>query len=242
VADIDPFLGGKIPAALINQIIGSIIDSVDVQVFTVVGTFSWNAPANPKLIWARGMGCAGAGGGAANTGAGQSACGGGGGGGEYAESWLDGAFVSSPQTVTIGAAGAPGTAGANPGGAGGDCSFGSILLAKGGGGGNGMAATASAAAAGGAGGTGGIGQLLVPGEGGDMGRVAGGFPVDVARGGRSVLGAGAQQVNAANSSAGLNGSRYGGGGGGAMNRDTGSVGNQAGGAGAAGGIVVVSFF
>jgi hypothetical protein len=99
--------------------------TVDVQSFTAGGT--WTKPANAALVL---VDCAG--GGAGGEKAGASAAGRGGAAGQRVERWIPAANVASTESVTIGAGGAPGTA-ANTDTKGGDTSFGTHVVAAGGG-------------------------------------------------------------------------------------------------------------
>lgn len=207
-------------------------------VFTVSGSFAKASYPWARAVKIRLVGGGGGGGGAAISGAGTSALGGGGGGGGYAEKWVDVNALSASETVTVGAAGAASAAGANPGGTGGTSSFGAHCSATGGAGGSGGAATAVQITSGGAGGAGSGGDVNIPGHGGDIARVTGGFPVDAAGGGDSILGFGAFKSTSINSVNGSGGQSYGGGGGGALNRDTGGSVARSGGAGATGIVIV----
>lgn len=111
---------------------------INVQVFKTSGTYTPSTGVTRVLVKAWG---AGGGGGTTNAGNPGSS----GGGGAYVEAM----FANTvSQTITIGASGAGGLANnASNGGTGGDTSFGSILVAKGGGGGQ------SGGGAGGVGGT-----------------------------------------------------------------------------------------
>lgn len=104
--------------------------------FTANGTFTKATYPWLRAIRVKTVGAGGGSGGAATTGAGEVAAGAGGGGGAYAESFItDIAGLSASVTVTVGAGGAGGAAGANAGSTGGDSSFGSAVIAKGGNGG-----------------------------------------------------------------------------------------------------------
>lgn len=159
----------------------------------------------------------GAGGGGAATSGSERSGGTGGAGGEYAESWLSADILPSTVTVTVGAGGAAVTGAA--GLAGGDSSFGDLVVARGGPGGTVSTGTGGTAVTGPAGGTGGVGDLLVPGgSGGSLHRNSGANLVLPGSGGNSVLGhGGPMRVPANTYFAGANGSGYGGGGAGAAN-------------------------
>ena len=118
--------------------------------FTANGTFTKGSYSGFRALRARGVGGGGQCGGVAATGVGQAAEGGAGGGSGYAESFLVDASVPSSITVTIGAGGSSGGAGAN-GPDGGTTTFGAILSITGGGGGIAMAGTTGNLVAGGGG-------------------------------------------------------------------------------------------
>lgn len=103
---------------------------INVQTFTASGTYTPTAGTTSVVVEAIGGGGAGGGCGAAS--AGQAGGGGGGGGGSYGKGRYTSSF--SGVSVTIGAGGTPGSAGAN-GGAGGTTSFGALLSCPGGNGG-----------------------------------------------------------------------------------------------------------
>lgn len=185
---------------------------------------------------------AGGGGGGAAQGGGQSGVGGGGGSGGITEKWWT---PSGNITYTVGAFGAKGAAGNNPGAAGGDTTASGTslaLTAKGGNGGASMAfGTTHLAALGGgvnAGTTG--GDFNVPtGMGGTGVRQGGtlGISGNGASCGNYGQGGTGGQVN----SAGLNGAGYGAGGGGAHANGTGGA-DQAGGDGAGGLIIIEEYY
>ena len=83
-----------------SKISGLAAPSANVQTFTSPGTWVKGAQSNVVIIE-----CWGGGGGGGPT------AGGGGGGGAYVRRWLGGVGAPSPQTVTVGAAVAAGTAG-----------------------------------------------------------------------------------------------------------------------------------
>lgn len=94
-------------------------------------TFSKATYSYLRAIRVRLVGGGGGGGGSTTT-----TSGGGGGGGAYVESFITNiAGLNSSITVTVGAAGTGGSAGANAGTAGGESSFGTLLAGGGGGGG-----------------------------------------------------------------------------------------------------------
>lgn len=185
----------------------------------------------------------GSGAGAATAASGQNAYGTGGGGGGYAESFItDIAGLASSVTVTVGAQVAGAAAGANDGNPGNGSSFGSLVVANGGGPGITKASsTLGGYIPGGAGGDATAGDYRVSGSGGGGGYGAatlasGGF------GGSSHLGGGGRTVGTGAGSgrqAGDPGGNYGGGGGGAMTNQGGAA---IGGGSGAQGIVFVEIY
>lgn len=131
-------------------------------IITASGTYTPDAVVRAILVECWGGG--GAGGGAPVC---SSNCslGSGGGGGGYSRKWIERAAFAAPYTVTIGAGGT-GVSGAagNPGG---DTSFGTVCIARGGQGGNVLAAGSTlAAVVGGLGGIAGTGDLNLRGSDG----------------------------------------------------------------------------
>jgi hypothetical protein len=112
--------------------------STDVQTFSVDGT--WTKPVTAKRVLVMAFG-AGGGGGSGRADASANAGGGAGGsGGAYSEIWYDENDLSATEAVTIGLGGTGGAAVAptnngNAGADGGNTSFGSICIARGGDGG-----------------------------------------------------------------------------------------------------------
>lgn len=222
----------------------------NIQVFTASGT--WTKPAGAKHVRVRLVG-GGGGGGAADATDGTNtymSAGAGGSAGGYAEALLDAAALGATVAVTVGAAGAGGTGtGGAPGGNGGTSSFGAACSASGGSGGNGGIAVGSSSNSTttvvNSAGVGTVGDILVRGDEGYRSRYSyfGGIGSG-GRGGSSWFGPGAHDptLNAVGDTA----SGYGGGGSGAINESR-VVGNaaqptRAGGAGAAGVVVVETFF
>ena len=114
-----------------------------VQTFTSSGTYTpgtytvGGRSVTATKARVRGIGGGGAGGSVTFTTSTQAAIAGGGNSGAYGEILITSGLTS--QAVTIGAGGAPGAQGNNPGGTGGNTSFGSLLVAAGGIGGYGGA-------------------------------------------------------------------------------------------------------
>lgn len=105
-------------------------------VFPTPGVHVFNPAAYPWLVrvFVR-VQAAGGGSGGAESQAGELVARPGGAGGGYSESLLDVGTLGGPVSVTVGAGGAPGV-GNNPGGDGGDSSFGTLVTALGGQGGS----------------------------------------------------------------------------------------------------------
>jgi len=126
-----------------------------VQEYTA-GTSTWSKPNGLKRVLIAAVGAGGGGGSGRRGAAGTNRFGGGGGGGG-AVVWTQVAAMDlmASVTVTVGTGGTGGTgAGSddtngNPGTAGGDTSFGAVVIAKGGGGGTGGTAAAGTAGTGG---------------------------------------------------------------------------------------------
>src|SRR5262245_14042271 len=195
--------------------------------------------------------CVGSGGGGAGVlgAAATNGAAGGGGSGSYARKFLTAQQIGASQAVTISAPGAGGAVGNNAGQAGGDVSFGSPCVARGGGGG-GPATSGTVQPFGGAGGDGpsSVGDFTSsgePGEGGFYNGAAGAANAGGANsaGGSSVFGGGAAspQIAAATRTAGLNAGPYGSGGSGAVWAAAGSGGTATGGNGSAGVCIVTEF-
>lgn len=137
---------------------------VKVQKFLASGTYTPSTGLLYAIIECVGGG--GAGGGVAGTG-GNVFTAGGGGGGSYSRAYASAATIGASKTVTIGAGGTAGTAGANNGNAGGDTSVGSICVGKGGSGG--QFSNGSQLGLGGAGGVAGTGDFTPIGNNGGPG-------------------------------------------------------------------------
>jgi len=141
---------------------------VNLLVFTTSGASTYFP--SPGILYAL-VHCKGSGGGGGGAGgtSGNIYVGGGGGSGGYSMRRVTAAQVGASQTVTIGNFGAGGAAGNNNGLDGGDVSFGSLCIAKGGKGGGGcISGTLSVAGAGGST-TGAVGDLTFAGEAGKVG-------------------------------------------------------------------------
>jgi hypothetical protein len=203
------------------------------QVFTANGTYT--PTTGMKYCRVRAVG-GGAGGGACNTN--NASVGGGGGAGGYGEEQYTAATIGASQAVTIGALGAGGTAGANPGSNGGNTTFGALLTANGGTGGASAEAVVAVSVAGGAGGTATGGDLNIVGQtgGGGVGLSLANTFNQGGTGGSNPLGMGGPGANYANGAVGgaaLPGRGYGAGGGGAANA------NATAGADGTAGVVIV---
>lgn len=210
--------------------------------FTSSSTFTKANYPHGRYVVVEGVGGGGGGGGAGATVADQGAVGGGGGAGGYFRKIIPFTSLTASETVTVGAAGSAGAAGLD-GGTGGTTSFGAHASATGGTGGDGTGAIDSYTnASGGNGGTASNGDLNITGSDGQYGinistddttinRTWGGM------GGGSHL-SGMRRISGADAGdVGLAGHLYGGGGSGAYN-DNQTQSGKAGGAGAAGVVIV----
>jgi hypothetical protein len=140
--------------------------ALSIQFFPATAVYVPSPNMTTAIVEVRGSG---GGGGAANQGiAGSGAAGGGGGQGSLSRSVLTAAQIGASQPVTIGNAGVGGIAGTNNGTAGQDCSFGALVIGKGGSFGTyGDASIQNGAA--GSGGPVGTGQFTEPGFSGGAG-------------------------------------------------------------------------
>jgi hypothetical protein len=150
--------------------------SVDVQVFDASGT--WNKPSGAVLVRVIAIGGGGPGGGGSRRSGANTTGAGAGGGGARLDALFDPAALGSSETVTVATArtgGAGGTVDGNNGGVGsngGDSSFGSHLVAYGGG--AGAYGGPTAGAGGGGGGARGAGSAGSGNTGGAAGAFGGG--------------------------------------------------------------------
>ena len=210
---------------------------ITVQKFTASGSYVPTPGTQFAIVECVGGGGAG---GYCTATAGQYFAGGGGGSGGYSRSTLTAAQLGLSQPITIGAAGAP--IGASDGGPGGDTSFGSICIAKGGTGGRASLGSGVQIGSGGAGGVAGTGDIAAAGSPGGGGFYGGGGN-DVAtagEGGSSFFGGGAPGIYVqAGPSTGQAASSYGSGGAGGTSANTPSGSN--GGAGSSGIVVVTEY-
>lgn len=211
---------------------------IGVQVFSTAGTSTYTPTVGANTYVAEVVGAGGGGGGCASTGAAQIAMGGAAGAGGYARKR---GLISaiSGATITVGAKGTGGTAGANNGTAGGTSSIGAVVSATGGALGQGGSAvsTPTLQAKIGANGAGSSGDINTGGHPGTMGFASAsssGFAKS-GNGGSSVYGTGG--VGADGSAAGTAASGYGSGGSGACNLASQGAG-LAGGDGTAGLVII----
>jgi hypothetical protein len=213
----------------------------DTLYFTANGSFTKAAYPGLRAVKVKAQAAGGSGGGAATTSASSQSYGSGGGGGGYAEAFLLASALGTSVAVTVPplTLGVTGLAGV----AGGDASFGTAVVATGGGGGlykpN---STLGAYLTGGAAGVGTAGDLLLGGQGGASGGALGNFG-NGGNGGSSPMGGGggASGTGAGNgNAAGWSAAGYGGGGGGAA-ANASSPTARVGGSGAPG-IVIVELY
>lgn len=213
---------------------GSVLATVTVY---TGGSGTFTPGTNTKTLRVECIGGGGSGGGS-DGGANASAASGGGGGG-YSATFVT--SLAASYAYAVGAGGVAPAAGANPGNAGGDTTFGAVCTAKGGsGGGAGAAAGTSAGfVIGGAGGSAaaGVGDVKASGNAGRAAQRVSGTVGLASGGGGSHLGGGGPDSSTAG--AGAAGQPYGGGGGGGLAL-AGSA-TTAGGAGAAGLIIVSEY-
>lgn len=212
------------------------ISSLNPRLFTSSGTYTPSAGTLSCMVECIGGGAAGGG---VTAGVSSVACCSGGGSGGYSKRLLTAAQIAVPITITIGAGGIGVVNGT--GGPGGDTSFGSLCIAKGGLGGS------ASGIQGGAGGdtVGAVGDIVAGGDPGEGCMLNNNYPaingyMFGGAGGSSFLGGGAQGVTASGGSFdGLNARNYGSGGsGGFVNQVVASV---RGGNGSAGAVIVTEF-
>ena len=213
---------------------GTSVTLGDVNVYTADDT--WSKPAGLHHVIVEVVGGGGGGGTAPTTtsGAAYQSAGSGGGGGGYSKKKILAAALGATETVTVGEGGAAGNAGETS-------SFGAHATASGGAAGGALASSnLVGAGAGGAGGVGASGDINANGDaGGHCMRVVGN-PFG-GSGGGTVLG-GMVKSNVVTSAgvAGTNGLAYGGGGSGGANMGS-QASTRAGGAGAAGVVIVYNY-
>lgn len=204
-------------------------NSVNVQTFSTPGIASWTKPTGALFVRVIVVG----GGGGAATAANTDSVTGGGGGGGYSEEWFVASILGSSETLTVGSGGSIGNAGETS-------SFGTgPLLQATGGGTTVQTATSTTIGTQSSGGTAGVGSggdINIKGTAGQNGVIYSGVNGAGGDGGSSVLGGGG--AGAVTNSVGGAGGSYGGGGGGAHASGTA---DRAGGAGADGVVIVITF-
>ena len=232
------------PAGLASVVgVGEGYRLFDVIKFASSGSFLKASYPGLRAINVKVQAGGGSGGGSSSTTSGANSYGTGGGGGGYAETFItDISGLPSSVAVTVGAGGAAPAAGANDGSSGGESSFGTYAVAKGGAGGYAKASsTLGGYVTGGVGGDATVGDYRISGGGGGGGW-GGATLAQGGTGGSSHLGNGGRTVGTGaggGSNSGDPGGNYGGGGGGAATNASGSA--RAGGAGAQG-IVFVELY
>lgn len=209
------------------------------QVF-VSGSGTYTKPTGVKAIKVECVGGGGAGGSCLNAATNSSAAGGGGAGG-YSCVVVQSPAASYPYVV--GAGGTPGAVGNNPGGPGGDTTFGSASICTGKGGAGGLGDTVAVIHVGGLGGagglaSGGVGDVKAEGQAGGGGVALAAAQALSGRGGSSVYGGGAV-ARKNGTGAGIASAAFGGGGSGGAIISGGA--SQQGGAGAPGLILVTEY-
>ena len=212
---------------------------IGIQTFGTAGTFTYTPTVGTNSVVVELVGAGGGGGGCAITGGAQVAMGAAAGAGGYGWKRVTASF--SGVTVTVGAKGAGGTAGANNGTAGGSSSFGALLSATGGALGiGGTAQGAPAAVFGGVGGIGSSGSLNATGGDGVASIAPSVTSVVGGAGGSSFFGAGGRGASTTSGGVGGAASTPGSGGSGASNTASQGTG-LAGGNGADGSVRVWEF-
>lgn len=221
---------------------GIVLSSASPRVYTSNDT--WTKPAGLHHIIVEVVGGGGGGGGTTAGTATNPGCAMAGGGGEYAKKKILEAALGATETVTVGAGGTAGAAGNNAGGTGGTSSLGTLVTAIGGTGGDGDSSGVATLpftgiSSGGAGGTGGTGgDITIKGTTGLPGVKWSTTVTTGSVGGNSHLSGLIRSTTAGTTDEdGVAGAAYGGGGTGG--RSTNNAGtDRAGGAGAAGVVIV----
>jgi hypothetical protein len=193
-------------------------------VYTSVGSTNWTVPSGVTEVKVTVVGGGGAGGTAGSTA--NEAVGSGGGGGGTAIKWVTGLTPGSTVNVTVGGAGSSSFFGAS----------GSPMCRATGGSSGGVVYTAGGVA-GGAGGIGNVGDVLMRGQDGGCGIIAGSYASGGTGGSSSMGGGGGGGApGTGTSAAGTVGGAYGGGGGGGAK--SGAAGSASGGGGASGLVLI----
>lgn len=225
-----------VPAALLTW--GADAMLINIRVITATGTYTPTAGTAQVVVMALGGG--GGGGSTPAQGAGVAASSGGGGAGAMAMGRITSGF--SGVLVTVGAGGAGGASGgANAGTAGGNTSFGSVLIAGGGSGGaSDSGGVVPRTAAGGVGGAAsGTSSLFgSQAESGGQGYTVASHICN-GEGGSSAYGCGARANNSSNGTAGQAGNGFGAGGSGASANQ--STVSRVGGAGSDGMVIIYEY-
>lgn len=217
------------PAALLSNPINMVV---------VESSGNYTPPSMLRKLLIKCQAGGGGGGGTVATSPNQRASAAGGGGGGYSEKLVLASALATSEVMTIGAGGAGGVAGPNPGQDGGSSSFGAHCSATGGkGGAGGPASTGFLSTVSGNGGLGAGGDLNLPGMAGGSGLVVDGSSFGAGVGGSSMLG---RDIFAPHRDAeGTPGYGFGAGGSGAANQASDPA--RAGGNGAPGVIVLMEF-
>lgn len=210
---------------------------IKVQTFVTAGTTTYFPSRGLIEAIVETVGAGAGGGGATGSATGDFGAGGGG-SGSYARKYLTAAQIGQSQTVTIGAGGTGATAGTNTGSSGGDTSFGTLCIGKGGSGG--LGASAASVPTGGVGGVAGTGDFTPVGNTGGSGFYNNASTQNIigqgcSYGAPSVFGGGVSAVSASVVSA----QNYGAGGAGAYLHETSAT--SSGGAGSGGACIVTEF-
>lgn len=213
---------------------GGDMTGLTVQSSTLIASGTWSKPANLLYAVVEVQGAGGGGGGVTTTNAGQASAGSGGGGGGYARKTFLAAALSASESVVVGVGGAAGAASTATATTGGDSTFHGVV-GSGGIGGVGGGVLTTATTVGGNGGAATGGDLNIPGQAGEHGRVVTNVVTQFASGGRSFLGVGGRQAITAQGSSGVQG---GGGSGSAIGTPATGV---VGGAGGNGIVVITSY-